>query len=261
MAQSSGVVTRPEDAVFLGVITPADVKAHWSRCLFDLALFDAYNPKGGRRFQHGTPSGWNIGTTLIFKSRNEIVRYFLGQTDADWLLMVDPDQTFDADCLEHLMAAADPIERPVIGVPIPCLKMDDPTTREAVIGHNAFAAAPPAEGQSVPYHLVPYENLPLGEDTLVQVVAIGTGMMLVHRSVFEKIRAFFEEQGMGTHWCWFQTPVYPPNLAEGEDLFFARMCVNVEVPQFAHCGLANKVGHVKSIILDQWTMPIERLSI
>lgn len=247
---------KPKPKVAVGVICPSDVKAHWARCLIDLALWDAH--VGSKFLGHGKPMVWNIGTTLIFKSRNELVRHFLAG-DNEWLLMTDPDQTFDADTLERLMAAADPIERPVVGVPTPCLKMDDPTLRVAVVGHNVFAAAPAAEGQSVPYQFVPMDDLPVGENTLVQVAAIGTGIMLVHRSVFEKIREFSVANGMGDHWCWFQTPVYPPNLAEGEDIFFARMCINVAVPQFAHCGVAT--GHVKPIVLDQWSMPFDRLSI
>jgi len=242
--------------VCVGVICPTDVKAHWSRCLLDLVIFDAY--RGRRHLAHNNPFAWNIGTTLIFKSRNEVVRHFLG-TEAEWLLMTDPDQTFEPDALERLVAAAEDHDARVIGVPTPCMKMDDPVSRCAVVGHNVFAAAPPAEGQSVPYHFVPFDDLPLGENTLVQVAAVGTGLMLVHRSVFERIRDFVVEQGMGDHWCWFQTPVYPPNLAEGEDIFFARMCVNVGVAQFAHCGITT--GHVKPIVLDQWSMPYERFTV
>lgn len=247
----------PSERVVIGVISGSLVHAHWSRCLFDLAMFDAY--RGAKRLGHGHPSAWNIGTTLIFKSRNELVRHFLAQSAADWLLMTDPDQTFEPTLLEQLMASADKVERPVIGVPTPCLKNDDPVARVAVVGHNAFAAGPAPEGQSVPYLFTPYDDLPLGENTLVQVAAIGTGIMLVHRSVFEKIRTFVTDAGMGDHWCWFQTPVYPPNLAEGEDIFFARMCINVGAPQFAHCGV--KTGHIKPIVLDSWTMPYERFSI
>jgi len=246
-----------KDRVVIGVISGQHVHAHWARCLTDLVLFDCYS--GAKRLGHRSPMAWNIGTTLIFKSRNELVRHFLAQDRADWLLMTDPDQTYEPSMLEQLMQMADPVERPVIGVPTPCLKNDDPVARVAVVGHNVFAAGPAPEGQSVPYLFCPYDDLPLGENTLVQVAAIGTGIMLVHRSVFEKIRDFVVAQGMGDHWCWFQTPVYPPNLAEGEDIFFARMCINVGVPQFAHCGV--KTGHIKPIVLDDWSMPYEKFTI
>lgn len=248
-----------EDKVSLGVISSSTVTAHFSRCVSDLFLWDAWATKKGR-FNHRKPQAWNIGTTLIHKSRNELVRSFLDYGGADWLLFIDTDQTFEADLLERLLASADLVERPVVGVPVPCLKMADAAKREATVGHNVFAAAPPVDGDTVPWRFVPMDDLPLGDDALVQCAAVGTGIMLVHRSVFVKIRDWVTEQGMGPHWCWFQSPVYPPNLAEGEDLFFARMCANVGIPQFAHCGIRG-VGHVKSLILDSFDMPYPRWSV
>jgi hypothetical protein len=252
------VYARPGEHVAVGVISSATVTAHFARCLSDLFLWDAHVTKQNR-FGHLRPQSWNIGTTLIHKSRNENVRNFLERSEADWLFFIDTDQTFDADILERLLDVADPDERPVIGVPVPCLKMDDPTTRRATLGHNVFAAGPAPEGFDVPFLFTPFEDLPLGTDSLVQCAAVGTGVMLVHRTVFDKIAAWVTEHGFGTHWCWFQSPVYRPQLAEGEDMYFARMCAYVGVPQFAHCGIP--VGHVKSIVLDQFDMPLEGLSV
>lgn len=253
----------PPRASTVGKVTLAEISgvtqtAHYSRCKADLFLWDAWASKAGR-FNHRKPQMTNIGTTLIHKSRNEIVRSFLDYGGADWLLFIDTDQTFDADILERLMASADPVERPVVGVPVPCLKMADASTRRATIGHNVFAAAPPFDDDTVPWRFVEYSDLPLGTDALVQCAAVGTGIMLVHRDVFVKIRDWVVAQGMGPHWAWFQAPVYPPNLAEGEDLFFARMCANVGVPQFVHCGI--EVGHVKSLILDSFSMPYEGFTV
>lgn len=247
-----------EGKVTLAEISGAMHTAHYSRCKADLFLWDAWASKAGR-FDHRKPQMSNIGTTLLHRSRNEMVRSFLDYGGADWLLMIDTDQTFEADILERLMASADPVERPVIGVPVPCLKMADAKTRRAKLGHNVFAVSPPVEGDTVPWRFAEYEDLPLGSDTLVQCAGIGTGIMLVHRSVFEKIRDWVASHGMGTHWAWFQSPVYPPNLIEGEDLFFARMCANVGVAQFAHCGI--DVGHVKTIILDSYELPYDGFTV
>jgi hypothetical protein len=55
-------------------------------------------------------SGPNIST-----ARNRIVADFLTRQHAPWLLMVDTDMVFAGDALDRLIAAAHPVERPIIG--------------------------------------------------------------------------------------------------------------------------------------------------
>jgi GT2 family glycosyltransferase len=55
-------------------------------------------------------SGPNIST-----ARNRIVADFLTRQHAPWLLMVDTDMVFAGDALDRLIAAAHPVERPILG--------------------------------------------------------------------------------------------------------------------------------------------------
>src|SRR5260370_764542 len=55
-------------------------------------------------------SGPNIST-----ARNKITNDFLRNQRAPWLLMCDTDMVFAADALDRLIAAADPVERPLLG--------------------------------------------------------------------------------------------------------------------------------------------------
>src|SRR5438128_10390565 len=53
--------------------------------------------------------GPNIST-----ARNKIAADFLTRP-TPWLLMVDTDMVFAGDALDRLIAAADPVERPIVG--------------------------------------------------------------------------------------------------------------------------------------------------
>ena len=55
------------------------------------------------------------GTDGLADARNKAVKLFLAEREADWLFWVDTDMGFAADTVDRLMAAADPVERPVVG--------------------------------------------------------------------------------------------------------------------------------------------------
>src|SRR5271169_4631881 len=69
------------------------------------------------------PSGPNIS-----EARNLVVRRFLEECRAPWLLSVDTDMVFTPADVDWLVAAADPVKRPVLGA---LCHSQDGTTGEA----------------------------------------------------------------------------------------------------------------------------------
>ena len=55
----------------------------------------------------------NQSNTDLATGRNQVVKAFLGQTPAEWLLFIDADMGFEPDLIERLLDAADPVKKPV----------------------------------------------------------------------------------------------------------------------------------------------------
>jgi len=176
-------------------------------------------------------SGPNISTP-----RNLVVDEFLRSYDAPWLLMVDTDMVFSADALDRLIAAADPVERPLVGA-------------------LCFS---PAAGEVRPtmYEITQKESGALGfahrmtwpEDTCVQVSATGTGFLLMHRGALEKVAAHSRDIAAP----WFrETPVGSPLKLMGEDMTFCLRAGAAGIPVHVHTGV--QVGHMKPEMLGKVT--------
>lgn len=174
------------------------------------------------------------GTGLLSKSRNIMVTHFLDNTTDDWLFMIDADERISVPTFDLLVATADSTERP------------------AVAGLY-FAAL--WEGLSLrPVPLIfelneqggisPMDNYP--KDEVVPVVAAGTGALLIHRSVFQKIRDAHGEDNKD--WCWFQDGPIGGNKWLSEDLSFCAKLQQHGIPLVAHTGAI--LQHHKEIWVD-----------
>jgi GT2 family glycosyltransferase len=177
-------------------------------------------------------SGPNIST-----ARNKICADFLTRP-APWLLMCDTDMVFGPDALDRLVAAADPVERPVVGAlcysqngagdPLPT--MYDLMRKET--GELAFTRP-----SSWP------------EDTCVKVSATGAAFLLIHRSALEAIR----DAGKDIAAPWFRESAIPgASLAlMGEDMTFCLRAGAAGIPVHVHTGV--QVGHMKPVMLGKVT--------
>jgi GT2 family glycosyltransferase len=176
-------------------------------------------------------SGPNISTP-----RNLVTDDFLTRQKAPWLLMVDTDMVFAATALDRLVAAADPVERPLLGALCfsPAAGEVRPTMYELTqkpTGELAFA------------HL---ETWP--EDTCVRVSATGTGFLLMHRDALERVKASSKDVAAP----WFrESPVGAPLSLMGEDMTFCLRAAAAGIPVHVHTGV--QVGHVKPQILGKVT--------
>ena len=162
------------------------------------------------------------GSALVSRQRNELVRAFLDDTDSDWLLMVDADEVLHTATFDKLVAAAHHTDRPVVaGLYFAALErgglipMPQPTIYYAYDEGYAAVVDYPA-------------------DELIEVDAAGTGCLLIHRSVFEALRAKASEHE-GPNWCWFNDGPIRGHWV-GEDMIFCRRVKDAGFPIFCHTG-------------------------
>lgn len=218
--------TPPQHAV-IGYVHGAAVTSQFLASMLGIA-----RKHGGTRVDAflAAPSGPNIS-----EARNLIVRRFLTEYDAPWLLMADTDMVLAADALDRLVAAADPAQRPVVGAL--CYSQDEhggdphPVLYELVEqdGQPGFAR----------YRLWP-------EDICFPVGATGAACLLMHRSALERV-----EQAAGDRAApWFRESVIGAALV-GEDLTFCLRCAVAGIPVHVHTGVS--VGHVKPVMLGKVT--------
>ena len=140
---------------------------------------------------------------LLSRGRNQVVANFLKHPEqAEWLLMIDADQQLFVEHFDKLIETAHDKERPIVAglyfgawggdfypTPMPLIFKEHPTR------HHRY---------------VPLDHYP--RDTVIPIDSAGTGCLLVHRSVFEKIAEAADDHET-THyvdgtsearWCWFR---------------------------------------------------------
>lgn len=228
----------PKGHVSLG-IPSGDPASHFARTLFELAMYDQCH--GGRHLHPNVPSAWIIGSASIATARNRIVEKFLGQPEgsrSDWLLFFDDDQLAEPHMLDVLIGSADPVERPIVALPV-WRFLESPGGGVGVT-HNVMDLT---EGEM----FAPMRE-PLPEDTLLQVAGIGTGCMMIHRSVFQRMTEALIAAEMPP--LWFREMHHNlANYRESEDLWFCRVAGNAGIPIFVNTSLT--IRHVKPILLDR----------
>jgi len=173
------------------------------------------------------------GSGLLSKQRNRLVKQFL-ETKSDWLLMMDSDEQLPVSSFDKLVEAAHEKERPIVaGLVFASFETGYP-----------YPQPVPTIFQDAPEGFLPLNKY--DKDSLFQVDAAGTGCLLIHRSVLEKMRDEADEH-QGKDWCWFwDGPIYGNWI--GEDLQFCRRVRSLGFPIYAHTGAI--LPHSKNYWLD-----------
>ena len=114
--------------------------------------------------------------SLLTRSRNVIVKNFLDETKAEWLLMMDTDQILSVEAFDKLINAANVTERPIVSALIFAAFWTD----------NDELRAVPVIYQDTENGPLPWDDYP--DDSIVEIAAAGTGCLLIHRSILETIR-------------------------------------------------------------------------
>jgi len=184
---------------------------------------------------HELTAGAHLRTLLpvysgvnISSGRNEIVEQFLAG-DAEWLLMLDADMTFDRFIVEQLVEAADSETAPIVGA-------------------LAFGVS---DGELFPtlYSMVEEDGGPqtirfldFPENEMFQVVGTGAACVLIHRRVFRAVA----DKEFSHAYPWFQEGEIRGSRVS-EDMTFMLRAGQLGFPVFVHTGIS--VGHQKSYVL------------
>lgn len=216
--------------------------ASYNRSLLPMLAFDLGHEqrlwRGGYFFQQ-------VSSVGVVEGRNGATAAFL-ESDAEWLLFVDADMGYEPDSLERLLEVADPIERPIVGGL--CFGYgalsDEVDYGQAVIKHpfpTIFDLVDePGEG---PMFRPRWSYLP---NVVQQCAATGAAMLLIHRSVLERMADKF---GPGQ---WFNRMRHPEGKKLwGEDTSFCYRAAMLSIPVYVHAGV--RTSHAKSLYVTETT--------
>lgn len=188
----------------------------------------------------GMPPGvvWlRYGSDQLVQARNDSVKFFLDHyPETEWALFIDADMGFPADTIERLVAAADPVRRPVVGGLCFALKRggpEDPATQ--AVRYKTEPTVYTFHDLEDDAGFLAMKDYP--RDQLVQVAATGMALVLVHRSVLEEIQS---EHGDS----WFDRIPNPKKATLfGEDMSFCVRVAGCGVPIFVDTSV--KTSHDK----------------
>ena len=199
--------------------------------LLAMDLIHVAREKGGH-FDHMVQVG-NVGLTT--RSRNVVVKTFLETTDADWLLMIDSDERLSLDTWHKLIDSAHDKDRPIVSGLVFAAFFDD---------QDGLRPVPTIYKMDMEKGLQPIDAYPI--DELIEVDAVGTGCILIHRKVLLDMQAQ-ATPNQGKDWAWFVEGAIDGTYF-GEDLLFSKRLKSMGYKIFAHTGAI--LPHHKQVCLD-----------
>lgn len=213
--------------VVVGWVRPKLVDGDFMDCLLVTLNHDRGNGQRLAGFQRVRC------TANISDGRNQLVHWFLNESEADWLWMVDTDMVWHPESLDRLLAHANPDKAPIIGAL--CFARDN---RTGQVWPTLYELEPiPDSGD---WRFFRYHSWP--KDTLMPVDGTGAAFLLAHRRVFEAVR----DHGYSRAFPWFQETENTGGRVS-EDLTFCLRARNCGFPIFVHTGV--RVGHIKDAVI------------
>lgn len=199
--------------------------------LLAMDLIHVAREKGGH-FDHLVQVG-NVGLTT--RSRNVVVKTFLETTDADWLLMIDSDERLSLETWHKLIDSAHDKDRSIVSGLVFAAFFD---------GDDGLRPVPTIYKMDSEKGLQPIDAYPI--DELIEVDAVGTGCLLIHRSVLLDMQKQ-ATPNQGKDWAWFVEGAIDGTYF-GEDLLFSKRLKSMGYKIFAHTGAI--LPHHKQFWLD-----------
>jgi len=235
----------PDDAVTVAYLHSNETPYSWHKSLMDLIGWDLAHQ------QRVIRGGWlsmKAATGGIVEGRNDTVKGFLDERDADWLWFIDTDMGFQPDTVDRLLEAADPETRPVIGALCFAYKEVGPDG----MGGARCAPLPTifdwvTEGQQAGFK--GWAAYPVAQ--MVRCDATGAACILIHRSVLERMQDRFGP-------TWYDRAPNPQGDGWiSEDLSFCMRLGALEIPLYVHTGV--RTTHAKMIWVgeaDYWSWAV-----
>lgn len=180
---------------------------------FDLAVMCGYD---SRFRKNGDQGIYTIAGTLIFDQREKLAASALNE-GADYILWIDADMRFPKTTIERLIKH----NKPIVGV--------NATTRSVPV--RATAKNLEIDFERKENHWKPISSK--DKTGLEMVTAIGCGVMMVKREVFEKTPR---------PWFWFEQ--LPGEKLLGEDVYFCVKAHDAGFETWVDHDLSNEIGHV-----------------
>jgi hypothetical protein len=223
------------EAVTVAYVHSEDVAYSWVHSL--IQLFAADITQRGRVAKGGfIAMSCNAGQ--LVESRNRVAEQFLAEDKADWLLWLDTDMGFLPDLAERLMEVADPEARPIVGA----LAFSHRQVAPDDFGGRTTMATPTIFDWVVRNGLEGFDiRYDYPQASLVRCDGTGSAAVLIHRRVFEAIRAEY-----GSHWY---DPIQAKEGRVGEDLSFCIRAGALGLPIHVHTGV--RTTHQKHIWLSE----------
>ena len=218
---------RTKDRVCIGMVNNGTIDA-----LLAMDLIHIAREKDGH-FDHMVQVG-NVGLTT--RSRNVVVNTFLETTNANWLLMIDSDERLSLDTWHKLIDSAHDKDRPIVSGLVFAAFFD---------GEDALRPVPTIYLMDSERGLQPIDGYP--ENQLIEVDAVGTGCILIHRSVLLEMQKQ-ATPNQGKNWAWFVEGAIDGTYF-GEDLLFSKRLKSMGYKIFAHTGAI--LPHHKQFWLDE----------
>lgn len=220
-----------DDAVTLAYLHSEDVAHSFHNSVVNMLLYDAGN---GGHLLRGGYIAMRCNSGGLVEGRNKTAREFLTH-DADWLFIVDSDMGFAPDTLERLLEAADPADKPIMGL------LYFAWRETQVDGMSGFRCRPAPV-------IHDYVETPQGQvfmgvstyppDQVMRCAGTGCGGILVHRTVFEKIDANYGP-------TWYDRIRGDDGGWISEDLSFCVRATACGFPVHVHTGV--KATHMKTL--------------
>lgn len=127
-----------------------------------------------------------MNESLIDRARNGLVNTYLTQSTSDYLLFIDADIEFRAEDILAMMS----YEKDIICAPYPKKHISWPMIIESI--KAGIVDIPTIERLVGEYVFSPLDRETKIEE-IIRVAEAGTGLMLIHRSVFSKMKEAFPE--------------------------------------------------------------------
>jgi glycosyltransferase involved in cell wall biosynthesis len=226
------------DRVVIAYLHPGgDVGHNFTASITDLYGIDARNGGPLTRAGHG-PIRQRCGTGGLVEARNDAARWFLAETDAEWLLTIDSDMGFAPDAVEMLLDAAHESGRLIIGGLTFALRL------EGSDGANGYAWEPfpvlYAWGQDHTGQ-VGFRNIfDYPPDTVIDVAGTGAAMLMIHRDALS---------AMPDPGHWYDPVRYASGVVLSEDLSFCTRAGAAGIPIAIHTGV--RTNHAKTIWVNE----------
>lgn len=188
-------------------------------------------------------SSMRVQGNQIGRQRQVLFDYWADQLKTDWLLWVDSDIVLTVDVMKKLWQTADKRDRPVVSGVYFISKENEGTLMKPF----------PVLFNDVDDYTIQYVH-PLPDNKVIKCDCAGFGLVLMHRSIVQKMRDKFPKQS-------FFAEAADSNEDDkfvGEDIIFFRKMKAAGIPLHAHTGAL--VKHMKRFSLDfdyyamYWTM-------